>query len=176
MKKVALVAILAVLILLLTLPSVALGSAGFAIGPPSISVTVPADGESMAYVYITSGFTGELVVGTEDIPFRVDPKTIQVSSTDQNKEVELTFYGDQSVEEETYSGKLTFLSHADNNVAYGVKIKADVTQVGQASGEDGGNSYMNMIKGNYVVVILSVLVVVALLVGIMIGRRRRWET
>ena len=176
MKKRVLAAVLAILTLLLVSPPIALSNSGFAVGPPSISVTVPADGESMAHIYITSGFTGELVVGTEGIPFRVDPETIPVSSADQNKEVESTFYGDQAVEEETYSGKLTFLAHADNNVAYGVKIKADVTQVGQASGEYGGNSYMNAIKGNYVVVILSVLVVVALLVGIMIGRRRRWET
>jgi len=180
-KKGALAAILAVLILLLTLSSVALGSAGFAIGPPSISVTVPADGESTAYVYVTSGFDGKIVVGTEDIPFRVEPGTIPVSSTDQNKKVELTFYGDKSIEEGTYSGKLTFLAYTGNNVAYGVKLNADVTQVGQkqvsqAVEESAGTPFISTIKDNYIVAILGVLVVVALLVGIVIGRKRRQET
>ena len=176
MKKGALVAILAVLILLLTLPSVALGSAGFAIGPPSISVTVPDDGESTAYVYVTSGFDGKIVVGTENIPFRVEPETITVSSTDQNRKVELTFYGDKSIEEWTYSGKLTFLAYTNGNVACGVKINAEVTQVVQAqvepAEEEAGNSFLDGIKDNYLVILLSLLVIVALLGGIMIGRRR----
>jgi len=176
MKKSVLAAVLAILILLLASPSVALADGGFAVGPPSISVTVPADGESTAYVYITSGFDGEIVIGAEDIPFRVEPETISASSIDQNKKVELTFYGDKSIEEGTYPGKLTFLAYSDNNVAYGVKLKADVTQVGRAGEESGGNSLFSTIKDNHVLVILSLLVVVALLVGIMIGRTIRRET
>ena len=175
MKGHTLAAILAISILVLACPSIALGNSGFAVGPPSISVTVPADGESTAYVYITSGFDGEIVIGNEDIPFRIEPETIAVSSTDQNKKVALTFNGDRSIEEGTYSGKLTFLAYSDNNVAYGVKLKANVTQVGQAGGQSGGNSFINTIKDNYVVVILGVLVVVALIVGIIIGRRKRQE-
>ena len=172
MKKQTVVAVLAILIMLLVLPAISLGDSGFAVGPSYIYVTVPEDGQGKGIVYITSSFTGELVVGTEDIPLRVDPETIPVSSDDRNKKVELTFYGNRSVEKGLYSGKLTFLSHGDNNVAYGVKIKADVTQVGKASGENGGNSIVNAIKGNCVVIILSVLVVVALVVGILIGRKR----
>lgn len=180
MKKYVLAAVLIILILLLPFTSIALGDSGFAVGPPSISVTVPADGESTACVYITSGFDGEITVGTENIPFRVEPETIPVSNSDQNRKVELTFYGDTSIEEGAYSGKLTFLAHTVDNVAFGVKIKANVTQVAdeQASqvvpprkGE--GNSFSNMLKDNYIWVIVGLLVIIAVTIGIILGRKRR---
>jgi hypothetical protein len=165
---------------LLAIPITA-SAGGFAVGPPSISVTIPAYGEGTTSIYITSDFDGELIVGVEDIPFRVEPETIQVSSTYVQKEVELTFYGDPSISEGTYSGKVTLLAYSGNNVAHGVKIKADVTQIsqihpGQADEGNGGNSFVDTIKDNYIAVILGVMVIVALAVGIGIGRMRRHET
>jgi hypothetical protein len=183
MKKRVLVAVLPVFILLLAFPSIVMGDSGFTVGPPSINVTVPADGESTAHVYITSGFDGEIDVGTESIPFRVEPETISVSSTDNNRRVELTFYGDESIEEGTYSGKLTFLAHTGDNVAYGVKIKANVTQVGNneqvsqvTPPREKENSLSGTIKDNYIAVIIGILVVIALILGIMLIRKRKGGT
>jgi hypothetical protein len=183
MKKRVLVAVLPVLILLLAFPSIVMGDSGFTVGPPSINVTVPADGESTAHVYITSGFDGEIDVGTESIPFRVEPETISVSNTDNNRRVELTFYGDESIEEGAYSGKLTFLAHTGDNVAYGVKIKVNVTQVGNneqvsqvTPPREEENSLSGTIKDNYVAVIIGILVVIALILGIMLIRKRKGET
>jgi hypothetical protein len=185
MKKRLLAAVLPVLILVLlsVFPNMALAGGGFAIGPPSIHVTVPADSESRTYVYITSGFDGEIAIGTENIPFRIEPETISVSSTDQNRRIELTFYGDRSVAEGTYSGKLTFLAYASGNVTHGVKINADVTQAapeqsGQVAeaGEGKESSILDTVKDNYIMAVLAILAVAALFVGIMIGRKKKGET
>jgi hypothetical protein len=163
---------------LLAVPTAAFARA-FTVGPPTVSVTVPAGGKAVSSVYITSDFDGELVVGTEDIPFRVEPETITVDSSYVQQEVQLTFYGNPSVPDGTYAGKVTFLAYSGNNVAHGVKIRADVSQVGQfhpgGEGDGGGNSFMDWIGDNYVVVALSALVVIALVVGIIIGRMRRYE-
>jgi len=165
------------------LPGIALANSGggFTVGPARLEVTVPENGSSPAYVYVTSYLDGELVVGTEDLPFRIEPGTIPVSSTDRNQEVELLVYGDPSLVEEQYSGKITFLFYAGDNVAYGVKLRADITQTvepevsadSEVSGivppADGGGP-------NYLVIGLIAGVVVALAVGIIIGVRLKRPT
>ena len=174
MKRYVLAVTLAILVSLLSFPGTAQGSnVGFAVGPPYVSVTVPADGTSTVCVYITSGLDGEIVIGTEDLPFQVEPEIINVASADENKKVELTFYGDESVDEGDYSGKLTFLGYLGNNVACGVKIKANVTQVGSALPAAEDNDGSSWWADNYLVVILAVLVAVALVAGIMNRKEKK---
>ena len=148
---------------------------GFAVGPPSINLTVPVDGENTAIVYVTShDYNGEIVVGTENIPFRVSPEVIQLSDTDENRRIELTFYGNRSVKEETYSGKLTFLGSTEKNIVGGVKIKAAVTQISRAGAGSGGmqGSIVDSLRANSTVIIGTLLVMVSLILGIGIGRRK----
>ena len=148
---------------------------GFKIAPSAIDITVPSGGSAIAYVYVTSDFSGELVVGTEGIPFRVEPGLVQIAPGDDNRVVELTFYGDSSVTEGSYSGKVTFLSYAGDNVACGVKVRVNVNHVGQGGGGQISSLVDGLIEGiedNYVPILMGALAVVALVVGIMIGRRR----
>jgi hypothetical protein len=145
------------------LPSVVLGSSGFTVAPSRLEITVPEHGSSTAYVYITSHLDGELIVGTEDIPFRVEPETIPVSSVDKNKKVELQIYGDPAVGGGKYTGKLTFLALTDENLALGIKIDVYITKISE--------------KGfieRYIVIIAAVAaMVVAIIIGILIWRRGR---
>ncbi|MBN2074181.1 MAG: hypothetical protein JW762_01385 [Dehalococcoidales bacterium] len=73
-------------------------------------------------MYITSDHNGELIIGVEDLPFRIEPSTIPVKSIDEHKRVELRIFGDSSLEEGEYSGKLTFLAYSGNNIANGIKV------------------------------------------------------
>jgi hypothetical protein len=119
-----------VILILLIIPVSATASGGFAVGPPHIEVKVPANGNGSALVYITSQVDGQLVIGTEGIPFLVEPSTVKISSTDEYREIELRFYGNGTVKAGQYSGHITFLLYTSNTLAYGVKINADVTQIG----------------------------------------------
>jgi hypothetical protein len=166
------------------LPGIVLGSSGFTVSPARLEVTVPESDSRPAYVYITSYFDGELIVGTESIPFRVEPETIPVSSTDRYKKVELLIYGDPAVEEGEYTGKLTFLALTGKNVAFGIKVDIFITQTGEKSpikkfisriGEQASIDKLIEATGkNYVFIIAAVVVVlVALVIGILIGRKSR---
>ena len=97
------------------------------IGPPSFELDLHRGGSNSTKVYITSdGLTGELVVGKESLPFRVEPATINITSDDTNKPVEITFYGNKTLEPDVYEGKVTFLAYTGGFVAVGIKIRAKI--------------------------------------------------
>ncbi|MDY6917509.1 MAG: hypothetical protein SVP26_06130 [Chloroflexota bacterium] len=164
---------------------------GFAVGPPTVEVAVPGDGEGTAEVYVNSDFDGELVVDVEGMALEVQPGTIQIASTDSYEYVELTFHADEGLPEGTYSGKLTFLAYDGGNVAGGVKLDLAVTVTGGTSpavawtegdGTEGGatgqtNPVIAWLSRNSVETALACLVILALVVGIVIGKggRRRGE-
>lgn len=177
---------LIILIVYFCIVPYAASATGFAVGPPSINLTVPVDGENTAIVYVTShDYNGEVVVGTENIPFRVSPEVIQLSNTDENRRIELTFYGDRSVKEQTYSGKLTFLGSTEKNIIGGVKIKVAVNHTSHASNlyhstasipfdaDAGGiqGSIVGSLQANSTI-IWTLIVMVSLILGIVIGRRK----
>jgi hypothetical protein len=153
-------------------PRLVQADGGFSVAPAKLEVTVAEGGSSLAYVYITSGFSGDLIVGTEGIPFRVDPGSVAVNSTDHDRKVELSIQGDPSTKAGEYPGKLTFLAHAGNNVAYGVKVDLLVTQIG---GDGSSKGFIDRLTGrNSVTIAISVMAALAaLLVGVSIGRRSR---
>jgi hypothetical protein len=145
---------------------------GFSVAPAKLEVTVTEGGTSLAYVYVTSDFSGDLIIGMEGIPFRVEPGSIAVNSTDRDREVELSIYGNASTKGGEYPGKLTFLAHAGNNVAYGVKVDIVITQSGGGGSSKG---FIDQLTGrNSVTISISVVAALAaLLVGVSIGRRSR---
>jgi hypothetical protein len=159
-------------------PCLAQDGRGFSVAPTGLEVTVPGGDGARAYIYITSEFDGELATGVEGIPFRVEPASIPVTRGDSSRKVELTVYSQPGVAEGDYAGKLTFLTGAGKNVAYGIKI--DIV-VKKTSGVGFVAEIFDRITGkspgtgrNYtVIIILAVAVVVALAVGILIGRRFR---
>jgi hypothetical protein len=173
MRKFFLFSILAVVVLLnAVVPCFALDS-GFAVGPAHLEVTVPQNSSNSTYVYITSYVDGELVVGTENLTFLVEPATIPITSTDRTRKVELTVYGNDSLATGEYSGKLTLLLYTGNNVAHGVKINADVTQEGPERQPSWLDQLLEFITQNYLVILAVVGVIVALTVGVYVGRRSK---
>ena len=118
-----------ILIMLVPLPRAeALG-----IGPPSFELDLQIDGSNSTTFYITSdGLEGQLIVGMENLPFRVDPPRINMSSDDVSVPVELTFYGNETLEPGVYEGKVTLLAYTGGFVAVGIKIKAKITLLGEA--------------------------------------------
>jgi hypothetical protein len=112
----------------LVIPCFAQNENSFAVGPAKLNVVVTTKGGNTTYVYITSHVNGTLIVGTEDLPFSVEPATIPITTTDRTRKVELTVHGNASLAEGQYVGKLTLLLYTGNNIAHGVKLDANVTQ------------------------------------------------
>ena len=174
MKKRVLFSILvAVTVLNMVVSCGAQGESGFAVGPAQLDVSVPSNGSNSTYIYITSYVEGELVVGTENLEFSIEPATIPISSTDRNRKVELTVYGNSSLATGEYSGKLTLLLYTGNNVAHGVKINTDITQGGPESQPSWLDEIIDVIVQNYVVIIAVAGIIIALTVGIYVGRRSK---
>jgi hypothetical protein len=161
-----------VVLLNAVLPCFALDT-GFAVGPAHLEVTVPQNSSNSTYIYITSYVDGELVVGTENLTFLVEPATIPIASTDRNRKVELTLHGNGSLAIGEYSGKLTLLLYTGNNVAHGVKLNANVTQEGPETQPSWLDQLLEFIAQNYVVIIAVFGMFVALTVGVYVGRRSK---
>jgi hypothetical protein len=151
----------------------ALDENSFAVGPSQLIVTVPANGSNSTYVYITSYVDGELIVGTENLPFHIEPTTIPITSTDRTRKVELTVHGNTSLVTGQYSGKLTLLFYTGNNVAHGVKINTNITQEGSGSEPSWFDKIIDIITHNWVIIVVVAMIVVALILGIFIGRKSR---
>jgi hypothetical protein len=155
------------------MPCNALDENSFAVGPSQLIVTVPANGSNSTYVYITSYVDGELIVGTENLPFHIEPTTISITSTDRTRKVELTVHGNTSLTTGQYLGKLTLLLYTGNNVAHGVKLNANVTQTGSESQPSWLDELIDVITHNWVVIIVVAGILVALTLGIFIGKKSK---
>jgi len=157
--------LITITLLLLATPVLA---AGFAIGPPEIELEVPANGSAVATFYVTSDFDGELQVSLEDIPLRVEPTTIPITKSDDNREVQLTFYGNESLGSQVFDGKVRFLALTGGNVATGVKVKATVNHIvaGQPlPPQTGGGESFAMPLWGWIVIGIVVLAVVVFAVS-----------
>ena len=103
------------------------------IGPPSFELDLRMDGSNSTTFYITSdGLNGQLIVGMEGLPFRVDPPRVNMSKGDVNVPVELTFYGNDTLEPGVYEGKVTFLAYTGGFVAVGIKIRVKINLLDEA--------------------------------------------
>jgi hypothetical protein len=162
-----------VIVLNAVMPCMALEESGFAVGPAKLDVTVPENGSNSTYIYITSYVDGELVVGTENLTFLIEPATIPITSTDRSRKVELTVHGNTSLAAGKYSGKLTLLFYSGNNVAHGVKINTNITQEGPESRPNWLDEIIDIIAHNWVVIIAVAGIVVALTIGIYIGKKSK---
>lgn len=98
----------------------------FMVGPSSLSISLQKGSPATASVYVTSDFDGELVVGTQGLPFAVKPARIEVSSADENREILLTLQANGPLEETHYAGAITFLAYSGDNIGYGIRVKTDI--------------------------------------------------
>jgi len=97
------------------------------IGPPSFELDLRIDGSNSTTVYLLSdGLEGELIIGLESLPFRVEPSKINMSKEDHYRPVEITFYGNETLESGVYEGIVTFIAYTGGFVAVGIKIRAKI--------------------------------------------------
>ena len=103
------------------------------IGPPSFELNLQMDGSNSTTVYLLSdGLEGELIIGRENLPFRIEPSKINMSKEDYYRPVELTFYGNETLEPRVYEGKVTFIAYTGGFVAVGIKIRAKINLLAEA--------------------------------------------
>ena len=103
------------------------------IGPPSFELDLRMDGSNSTTFYITSdGLTGELIVGMEGLPFRVDPPRVNMSRDDVNVPVELTFYGNETLEPGVYVGLVTFYADTGGFIGLRIRLWATINLLGEA--------------------------------------------
>ena len=123
------------LLIMLAMISMPLPNANaLGIGPPEFELDLQMDGSNSKTIYITSdGLTGKLVIMKDNLPFRVEPSMINLTSTDVNMPVELTFYGNETQAPGVYAGKLTFLAYTGSSVSVGIRIRANINLIGEAS-------------------------------------------
>ena len=94
-------------------------------------------GSNSTTVYITSdGLMGELIVGKEDLPFRIEPSRINMTRDEVNVPVEITFYGNETLEPGVYEGMVTFIAYTGGFVAVGIKIRATINLLSEAQEEE----------------------------------------
>ena len=102
------------------------------IGPPSFELDLQMDGSNSTTVYLLSdGLEGELIIGSENLPFRVEPSKINMSKEDNYRPVELTFYGNETLESGVYEGMVTFIAQTGGFVSLGIKIRAKINLLGE---------------------------------------------
>lgn len=98
------------------------------IGPAEVELSVPADG-STSIVFIVRGFSGDLQISLEDIPLTIEPALVHVESTGNYSLIELTVYGNESLDNGVFNGNILFLAQLEGSVTYGIKVKASVNHI-----------------------------------------------
>ncbi len=119
-----------IIILIILVPLTQADALG--IGPPEFELDLQMDESNSTTIYITSdGLMGKLVIMKENLPFQVEPLIINLTSTDVNMPVEITFYGNETIESGIYAGKLTFLAYTGSSVSVGIRIRAKINLIGE---------------------------------------------
>ena len=134
-RLVALLVALLVAVMLMLMP--ATPALAFGISPATVEFDVPADG-STTQTFTVYDFTGDVEISLEDIPLRVEPTTVAVAAGDEGTQIELTFYGDETLGSQVYNGYVRFLGMTGGTIATGIKVRAKVnhTVAGQPLPEE----------------------------------------
>ena len=138
----------------------------FRVSPVSLRLDVDRGGSRRFNVRITSSRDAQVYVDTEDLPFDVQPTTLQMRGSEQAQRVELELFSDGTVPDGEYQGKITFLCDAGTHVALGVKVGTTVTQTGQGARWPGSGLTDNL------VLIVAVVVVAAANAGGYVAYRK----
>lgn len=112
---------------LLALASPAL-AASLGISPSNTELEVPGDGSTVANFKVHY-YSGDLKISLVDIPLRVEPETIHVEALSEPVDIELTFYGDESLGSQVYDGYVRFIGMSGETIAAGVEVKAKVNHI-----------------------------------------------
>ncbi|MGI9952714.1 hypothetical protein V3F56_10175 [Moorellaceae bacterium AZ2] len=143
---------------------------GFAVGPPLLDVEISTDGAGKALVYLTShNYRGDLLVGTEGLPVKVEPTRIKLDGSEKNRETVLSLYEHQTLEPGNYYGWITFLGTTSGNVALGVKIQASVRK---ETAQLTGHGEETLTRGAKGLIVVVIFLVAGLIVGAILGRKK----
>jgi len=154
-----------VLILICAAPALA---QGMGISPGTVEFEVPAHGTATV-AFLVYDFSGDLQISLEDIPLTVEPETVHVTASEDGTpvEVELTFYGDESLGSQVFNGKIRFLALTGGTIATGIKVRATVNHIvagqpipGEAVGSDG----FSMPLWGWIVIGVAALVLVIFII------------
>jgi hypothetical protein len=109
---------------------------------------------------------------------RVEPTTIHIDQSDEPTNIQLTFYGNETLGSHTYDGYVRFLGMTGGTVAIAVKVKATVNHIlaGQPlPAQTEGNESFTMPLWGWIAIGIVVLAVVVFAVSrvLHIGVRRR---
>lgn len=96
------------------------------VGPESVEFEVPCDNCTNVSFFISSENNVNLEISLEDIPLDFEPKLILVPKGSTNKEVIITFYGDESLGSVQYEGKVRFMALNRSDNTADIKINAKV--------------------------------------------------
>lgn len=173
------------LVLLITMPLPA-SAAGFSLSPAKVEFDVPAQG-SAVQKFVIYNFSGELEVSLKDIPLRVEPKTVPVNAGKEGAIIELTFYGDESLDGQDFEGQIRFRGKISSSVNIGYIVKAKVHQIAstqppsQAQAQqpvapsEKQSSSVNSWRAPVVIAVVAIVVgLLAAVVIILAIRRRRY--
>ncbi|MCD6300133.1 MAG: hypothetical protein J7L78_03055 [Dehalococcoidales bacterium] len=164
LKKLIGILVAVAVCLLLATPVLA---ASLGISPSYTELEVPGNGSATANFQVHY-FSGDLQVSLVDIPLRVEPTTIHIDQSDEPTNIQLTFYGNETLGSQTYDGYVRFLGMTGGTVAVAVRVKATVNHIvaGQplpAQTGDGENFTMPL--WGWIVIGIVVLAVVVFAVS-----------
>jgi len=137
----------------------------FRVSPPSLTLAVDRRGSSRFNLRMASSDDAQIIVGTEDLPFDVEPDTLEIEGSGKPQSFELELFGDRSSPNGDYEGKLTFVRDAGDNVALGVKVRTTVTQTGK-------RSEPLAFVPDQTILLIAVVLVVAANIGVYVAYRK----
>jgi len=150
--------------LLLATPVLA---ASLGISPSHTQLEVPGNGTATADFQVHY-FSGDLQISLVDIPLRVEPTTIHIESSDEPTDIQLTFYGNETLGSQVYDGYVRFLGMSGGNIGVAVKVKANVTNLVEGQplpAQTGGGESFTMPLWGWIVIGIVVLAVVVFAVS-----------
>jgi len=117
--------VLVVAMLIVASPVLALS---LGVSPTHIELEVTGDGSTTTSVDIYY-FNGDVDISLVDIPLSVEPSTIHVDASDGPVTVELTIYGNHSLDTQVYDGYIRFIAVSGGAATGGVQVIAKVTNI-----------------------------------------------
>jgi hypothetical protein len=159
-----LIGLLGIIPMLIAAPVLA---ASLGISPSHTELEVPGNGSATANFQVYY-FTGDLQISLVDIPLRVEPETIHVESSDEPADIQLTFYGNETLGSQVYDGYVEFLGMTGGTVAVAIDVKAQVTNVVEGQPlppQTGGGESFTMPLWGWIIIGIVVLAVVVFAVS-----------
>ena len=117
-------------VLVTSLLSVAAPALALSLGvsPVQVELEVPGDGSTTTNVKIHY-FSGDVEISLVDIPLRIEPSTIHVDASNEPVVVELTVYGNHSLDTQVYDGYIRFIAVSGGAATGGVQVIAQITNI-----------------------------------------------